>query len=231
MPVVIYDPLTRQPFPGNVIPANRINPVSVRDVEVSAAARFDISNGNTNYNRTSLIKSRWTQEYTGKVEHKFTDKVSLTGFYLYNRSDEPCANYFGSADQTEPNRFADPLDYLLKRRPQILAINNTWVVSDNSVMALRFGWTDFPDDNTLTADFDPSTLGFSPAFTRPDHRSEVPASPHPRLRPIRGKHAGRDRADRDHLEVDWRQRRLLQVRRHAHVQVGRRLPPDKASTR
>src|SRR3954452_18821105 len=26
--VVIYDPLTKQPFPGNVIPANRINPVS-----------------------------------------------------------------------------------------------------------------------------------------------------------------------------------------------------------
>ena len=27
-PVTIYDPLTRQPFPGNIIPANRINPVA-----------------------------------------------------------------------------------------------------------------------------------------------------------------------------------------------------------
>src|SRR6266545_2344187 len=27
-PVIIYDPLTRQPFPGNVIPSNRINAVS-----------------------------------------------------------------------------------------------------------------------------------------------------------------------------------------------------------
>ena len=103
----------------------------------------------------------WTQEYTGKVEHKFTDKVSLTGFYLYNRSNEPCANYFGTADQTEPNRFADPLDYILKRRPQILAVNNTWVLSDSSVMALRFGMTRFPDNNTLSIDFDPATLGFS----------------------------------------------------------------------
>ena len=31
-------------------------------------------------------------------------------------------------------------------------------------MALRFGWTDFPDNNTLTVDFDPSTLGFSQAY-------------------------------------------------------------------
>ncbi len=32
--------------------------------------------------------------YTGKVDHRFTDKVSLSGFYLYNKSDEPCANYW-----------------------------------------------------------------------------------------------------------------------------------------
>jgi hypothetical protein len=98
------------------------------------------------------------------VEHKFTDKVSLTGFYLYNRTDEPCANYFGTASQDDPNRFADPLDYILKRRPQILALNNTWVLSNNSVMALRFGMTRFPDNQTLSIDFDPATLGFSPNF-------------------------------------------------------------------
>jgi hypothetical protein len=53
---------------------------------------------------------------------------------------------------------------VLKRRPQIVALNNTWVLSDSSLMALRFGWTKFPDNNTLTADFDPRTLGFSQTF-------------------------------------------------------------------
>jgi len=200
VPVVIYDPLTRQPFPGNVIPANRINPVSAAMLKYLPLPDSNVSNGNTNYNRTSLIKSRWTQEYTGKVEHKFNDKVSLTGFYLYNRSDEPCANYFGTADQTEPNRFADPLDYLLKRRPQILAINNTWVVSDNSVMALRFGWTDFPDNNTLTADFDPSTLGFSQAFL-----NQVTVQKFPQVR-IRGydQNAARTLGAIEPTEIDWK---------------------------
>ena len=163
-PVIIYDPLTRQPFPGNVIPTNRINPVAAAMAKYLPLPDVNRDNGSANYTRTSLIKSKLTQEYTAKVEHKFTDKVSLSGFYLYNRSDEPCANYFGSADQNDPNRFADPGDYLLVRRPQILALNNTWVLNDSSVMTLRYGLTRFPDNDTLSIDFDPATLGFSQTF-------------------------------------------------------------------
>jgi hypothetical protein len=162
--VVIYDPLTGQPFPGNQIPQNRINPVARAMLQYLPMPDVDRDNGTDNYNRTSLINNNFEQMYSVKVEHKFTDQVSLSGFYLYNRTDEPCANYFGTADQKEPNRFADPNDYVLKRRPQILALNNTWVLSDSSVMALRFGMTRFPDNNTLSADFDPRTLGFSQTF-------------------------------------------------------------------
>jgi hypothetical protein len=159
-PVIIYDPLTKLPFPGNIIPANRINPVSAAAIKYLPLPDVNLDNGGTNYNRTSLIKNNFESEIALKVEHKFTDKVSLTGFYLYNKTDEPCQNYFGSADQNDPNRFADPGDYLLKRRPQLLALNNTWVLSDSSVMSLRFGLTRFPDNNTLSIPFDPSTLGF-----------------------------------------------------------------------
>src|SRR5437899_1085559 len=141
VPVVIYDPLTRTPFPGNIIPANRINQVAANMLKYLPLPDVERDNGSANYTRTSLINNKFEQEYTIKVEHKFTDKVSLTGFYLYNRTDEPCANYFGSASQDEPTRFADPLDYILKRRPQILALNNTWVVSNSSVLTLRFGMT------------------------------------------------------------------------------------------
>ena len=163
-PITIYDPVTRLPFAGNIIPGGRINQVAAAMLKYLPLPDVDRDNGSTNYLRTSLINNKFEQEYTAKVEHKFTDKVSLTGFYLYNRTDEPCANYFGTADQTDPNRFADPLDYVLKRRPQILALNNTWVLSDNSVSAFRFGWTRFPDNNTLTLDFDPASLQFSPTY-------------------------------------------------------------------
>src|SRR5256712_3821792 len=162
--VTIYDPVTKLPFANNVIPSNRINPVAAAMLKYLPMPDTNVDNGNPNYNPTSLINNQFEQLYSVKVEHKVTDKVSLSGFYLYNRTDEPCANYFGTADQTEPNRFADPNDYVLKRRPQIVAVNNTWVLSDSSVMALRFGWTTFPDNNPLTADFDPATLGFSPTY-------------------------------------------------------------------
>ncbi len=163
-PVIIYDPLTHQPFQGNVIPSNRLNPVSVAMAKYLPLPDVNVDNGSNNYNRTSLINNNFESEYAVKVEHKFTDRVSLTGFYLYNRTNEPCQNYFGTADQTEPTRFADPLDYILQRRPQVVALNNTWVLSDSSVMALRFGMTRFPDNNTLSIPYDPSQLPFSPAY-------------------------------------------------------------------
>jgi trimeric autotransporter adhesin len=168
--IIIYDPLTthtdpvtgqlvRDPFPGNIIPDKRINDVSRNILGFLPLPDSDLDNGNPNYTRTSQIIDR-AMEYTGKVEHKFTDNVSLTGFYLYNKTDEPCADYF-EPGLNGKNRFADPGDYLLKRRPQILALNNTWVLSNASVASFRFGWTRFPDNQTLTADFDPSTLGFN----------------------------------------------------------------------
>ena len=166
--VIIYDPLTHVPFPNNVIPANRIDPVAAAIARYFPLPQTNVDNGGTNYTVTAQIIDYFQQQYTGKVEHKFSDRVSLTGFYLYNRTNEPCADYF-EPGLNGPNRFADPNDYLLRRRPQILALNNTWVLNDRSVLTLRFGWTRFPDNATMTIGFDPGSLqtdgrGFSKTF-------------------------------------------------------------------
>jgi hypothetical protein len=163
--VTIYDPLTHLPFPGNIIPSGRINPVAANMLKYLPlpTSTSSVDNGAINYNITSTLDDKFQQEYTFKVEHKFTDKVSLSGFYLYNRTNEPCADYFFQG-QDGPNRFADPLNYILARRPKILALNNTWILNDTSVLALRFGWSSFPDNNTTTIAFDPTSLGFAPAY-------------------------------------------------------------------
>ena len=85
----------------------------------------DVSNGNNNFESTAEIEDRAIM-YTGKVDHRFTDKVSLTGFYLYNKTDEPCANYW-EPGLNGANRFIDHGDYLLLRRVHVLALNNTWL--------------------------------------------------------------------------------------------------------
>jgi hypothetical protein len=175
-PVIIYDPLTKQPFPGNVIPANRINPVAAAITGYLPLPDVDVDNGTNNYTRTAEINNNFQQEYTVKAEHKFTDAMSLSGFYLFNRTDEPDANYF-EVGLNGATRFADPNDYLLKRRPQIAALNHSWVLSNNSVLALRFGWTRFVDNNTMTIDFDPAELGFSPTFLSQVEQTGVPKFP------------------------------------------------------
>jgi trimeric autotransporter adhesin len=162
-PIKIYDPITHQQFANNIIPANRINPVAAAMLKYLPMPNNQVDNGAANYSATAQIVDYFQQEYTVKVEHKFTDKVSLTGFYLYNRTNEPCSNYY-YIGLNDPQRFADPNDYILARRPQILAINNTWIPSDNSVLALRFGMTRFIDNSTLTAAFDPATLGFGQTY-------------------------------------------------------------------
>ncbi|MGE0812090.1 MAG: TonB-dependent receptor [Vicinamibacterales bacterium] len=177
--VVIYDPLTgdangngRTPFPGNVIPANRINPVSRAILSYLKDPTLDVSNGLSNFPATAEIIDR-AQMYTGKLDHRFSDKVSLSGFYLYNKTDEPCANYL-EPGLNGPNRFIDSGDYILRRRVHILALNNTWLPSSNTVVTLRYGLTQFHDDDTLSIDFDPATLGFNSAFSNAIQTKKFP---------------------------------------------------------
>src|SRR4051812_11739015 len=161
--VIIYDPLNHTPFLNNQIPSSRFNQVALNMMKYMPLPDTNIDNSSANYTRTAQIVDKFSQEYTIKIEHKYTNKVSLSGFYLYNKTDEPCADYF-EPGLNGPNRAADPGDYILKRRPQILALNNTWILGDTSVLALRFGLTRFPDNNTLSIPFDPSSLGFSSTY-------------------------------------------------------------------
>ncbi len=200
-PVTIYNPVTGQPFANNQIPSNMMSPVAVAMLEFMPAPDTDRDNGSTNYTRTSRIKSNFSQLYSVKLEHKFTDNVSLSGFYLYNSTNEPEANFFGSADQTEPTRFADPNDYYLRRRPQILALNNTWVLSNTSVLALRFGRTEFPDNDTVTIDFDPRSLPFSTTYK---NQIQLDKFPQVRIRGYDQGHGSRTLGAINPTEINWK---------------------------
>lgn len=167
--VVIYDPRTgnadgtgRQQFQGNVIPPDRLNSVARAMAGYLPLPTRDVSDGNANFESTAQIHDR-AMMYTSKVDHRFSDSVSLTGFYLYNKTDEPCAN-FAYPGLNDPNRFIDRGDYLLIRRVNVLALNNTWLPSNNTVLTVRYGWTRFIDDDTLSIDFDPASLNFSSSF-------------------------------------------------------------------
>src|SRR5690606_24130962 len=142
--------------------ADRINPVAAKMLSYLPPPTNEVSDGNNNFFSVPEINDRSIM-YTGKVDHRFTDSVSLSGFYLYNKSNEPCGNeIYPGLDH--PNRFIDRADYILKRRVHVLALNNTWLPSNNTVATFRYGWTRFVDNNTLSIDYDPADLGFNQSF-------------------------------------------------------------------
>ena len=63
----------RQPFPGNVIPPNRMNPVARAMASFLPQPMRDVSDGNANFDSTAEIDDRAIM-YTGKVDHRFSDR-------------------------------------------------------------------------------------------------------------------------------------------------------------
>ncbi|MGQ0732392.1 MAG: carboxypeptidase regulatory-like domain-containing protein [Acidobacteriota bacterium] len=172
-PIIIYDPLTtdangnRQPFPGNVIPPNRINPVGRALMGALPLPTRDVEDGNVNFPAQDIIKST---AYQGsfKLDHQFSDAISMSGVYLYQSSSEPDANYFTEA------RYAAP-SYQLDRVINVFVLNNTYILNPTTVATLRFGMNTFDDDNSLPFDFDARTLGFNPVFANAIPVQKFPA--------------------------------------------------------
>jgi trimeric autotransporter adhesin len=168
--VVIYDPLTtrpdgqggfiRSPFPGNIIPADRINSVARNITSYLDHAQVQRSgaSGTANYTADGLL-ANVADSATFKAEHKFTDNLSLTGLYIYSRTNEPFPVYF----QDHPE--LDPGWNVVMRRPKVLALNNTYVMSSTTVLTLRAGWMSFPSfSDPASAGFDMLSLGFAPGY-------------------------------------------------------------------
>lgn len=86
---LIYDPLSNAPFPGNRIPANRINPVSQKIQDMF----YPLPNfGNTsvfanqNYRETKLRPRDPSNYWTARGDHRFSQNDTLYGRYTYQRA-------------------------------------------------------------------------------------------------------------------------------------------------
>jgi hypothetical protein len=98
--------------------------------------------------------------FTVKGEHRFSDTWSMSGLYIYNKTDEPGSTimkpehwYIASQDN-----FFGPL----RRRPHVFVLNNTNIINDSTVLTLRYGfstWQDSCDPQPFTAGV--GSLGFS----------------------------------------------------------------------
>ena len=111
---VVYDPATgtnpvvndagRTPFPGNIIPAARINPVSAKILGLVPAPNqtFNVANPTNNY--YALLPFSKTQDSVdAKIDYTITDRDRLTGRFSFQRPVVFQAPLFGMAGGDGPS--------------------------------------------------------------------------------------------------------------------------------
>lgn len=168
--IVIYDPATarlvngqvrRDPFPGNVIPANRINAVARNILNYYPLPnQAGNAQGQNNFLSTN---SRGDDFYSFNVrgDHQFNNDNKTFVRYSRNNRVENRGNWTG-----EQNGI-NPTGNFLYRINDAVTADHVWTVSPTAVLNLRGSWSKFKEPNLRQNQglFDPASLGFSSATT------------------------------------------------------------------
>jgi trimeric autotransporter adhesin len=159
-PVTIYDPLTtrtengvivRDPFPGNVIPADRISPIAK-----AMLTPMPLPTSGTSFNGQATLDDGPQNQETLKVDERWTSRWTTTGMYAHQHTKEPGSAFYGPFG-TIPG---DPSASLLFRTVDFFALNNIFVPTANTAIAVRYGYNRFQDFGGNYPSFDAATLGF-----------------------------------------------------------------------
>ena len=119
----------RDQFPGNIIPASRINPTSVKLLEFYPTANTNAGSLRQNYEngRNRLIDK---DQFTQRID--FTESSASTWFGRYSWGDE---------QQVVPDLYLNGSNLLTDVRQAMLS--NTRIFGANKVNELRFGYNYF----------------------------------------------------------------------------------------
>jgi hypothetical protein len=162
-PLVIYDPNTavnggvRSPFPGNIIPSSRINPVGL-----GIASTFQPPQtapgyyGANDITASAQLPCRAAQ-YTAKIDEDFMTNWRASISYLRYFSLEPGNTWWPTV--------SSPDQWRLLRRVDATQINNLITINPTTVLTVRYGFNRFPNYSyDVSQGFDLSSIGFSPGF-------------------------------------------------------------------
>ncbi len=132
-PVVIRDPLTSAPFPGNVIPANRLNPVALRVNERYLPApnlgEDDALANNFGYTFPYPEDLYVRQDFTVRIDHHFSANNRFM-FRLVRDQTLYILNWNGFP----------AFEWTQKNNAYHIVAEDTHVFSPNIVNTVRLGW-------------------------------------------------------------------------------------------
>jgi hypothetical protein len=164
--ITIYDPNTarqqgtlvvRDPFPGNIIPANRINQVARNLLNYYPTPnQAGNAQGQNNFFYTNPRTDDFYSVST-RVDHRLTDKQQI--FVRYTRNDRTEARnaWYGTVNGTRPRG-----NFLIRKNDGV-TYDHVYTMSPSSLFNLRAGWQRFDEPNIRQHEgsFDPTSLGFS----------------------------------------------------------------------
>ncbi len=176
-PVTIHDPLTtdaegiRQPFPGNIIPKDRLNPIALKVMSFYPAPSWQ-GEGPAHVNNY-ITPGRWTgdlDEWIGRLD--FNASANHRFFFRYGQNPwNEFRAYLYPGDSP-----AEPGGQLLIRNGRNLTFDWSWVVNPRATFNLRAGlnrWEE-PTGSSYRRPYNPADLGFDPNLVSQFTRLQFP---------------------------------------------------------
>ncbi|HWS90050.1 MAG TPA: TonB-dependent receptor [Pyrinomonadaceae bacterium] len=162
-PIRIYDPasschtancaVTRTAFPNNVIPANRLNPVAVAYLNLYPTPNVPGNADGTNNFFSNQVRHSNYRSWVARFDHRINETNSLFGKYYHSFNPEDRNNWTGT-----------PLTQGFEERTNDGAsLDWTSTLSNSMVLDIRTSLSRFVQQRRPAAEFDPASLGFSPA--------------------------------------------------------------------
>lgn len=159
--IVIYDPLTlaggsRQPFPGNIIPRERLDPVALNVIKFYPEPNQpgDPVTGANNFVHTSE-QTIDTNNYSVRVDHNLRDDNKVFGRYSFQRSDSIAPVRWIGPGARDARTIID--------RYYNAVLGDTHLLAPTLTIEVRAGFAR-AHANQVSPAFDLSQLGFPAAF-------------------------------------------------------------------
>ncbi|HWP44420.1 MAG TPA: carboxypeptidase-like regulatory domain-containing protein, partial [Blastocatellia bacterium] len=154
------DPLTGQPFPGNVIPQNRIDPIARRIIDL-----FPAPNLGPNLFSHAPVDVNDRDQFILRGDHTLIEgKNVLTGRYLFD--DGSLLSHGGARILNIGNTDVPGFEFVTPTRFQNLMVADTHIFSATVLNEFRFSYQRANVRNNVPVNIeDPASLGFTYPIT------------------------------------------------------------------
>ena len=176
----IYDPLTgvvqggriaRQPFPGNIIPANRISPIAKNYLQYYALPnQAGNANGQANYLSNSDGERNTFYNVIGRLDVALSDRHRFFFGARHNLRTGNGGNAFGKLVNDNPTATDG-----LKRLNWGYTFDDVYTISPTFLMNTRLNWTRFVEPlRNFSLGYDSTSLGLPAYLTAAAPRKILP---------------------------------------------------------